>query len=180
MSIFNFKSLVYIQFKKSRLYSIKKVSSIFNLKSLVYIQFKKSRLYWRSHRLRMSCLIVPTFGLSSNLHWKVELIISSNFVHCNAVTVETFSSRFESPFLFHPSLGELYHSYHHPLGELYHLLPVNHRLHGAFCHHARRRGLQTLCWYLHHIDVSLENDDDVVGTAVQIVKLPSSWFIVPK
>ena len=118
------------------------------------------------------CLIVPTFGLSLKrgrnhfTDWSVAKLCALHS-HLRLFTPK-LSSGFESPLL--SSLS----------GELHHLLPVHHRLHGAFCHHARRTRLQTLCWYHRHIDpvkemVSRDSICKTVSFGIS-VEIQFGWF----
>ena len=115
------------------------------------------------------CLIVPTFGFSLKrgtnhfTDWSVAKLCALHS-HLRLFTPK-LSSGFESPLL--SSLS----------GELHHLLPVHNRLHGAFCHNARRTGLQTLCWY--HHDNNFDGDGDRDGpiySPIQHYPLPQLLF----
>ena len=120
--------------------------------------------------LRMNWLIIPTFGLSLSFefHWKEKLTGHLTKL-CALCTHRFFSQDLNQHYFVHCALTVFFSSWdlnqhyfctvHSPFesafmrssGELHHLLPVNHRLHGAFCHTAGRTGLQTLCWYHPHI-----------------------------
>ena len=115
------------------------------------------------------CLIVPTFGLSLKrgrnhfTDWSVAKLCALHS-HLRLFSPK-LSSGFESPLL--SSLS----------GELHHLLPVHNRLHGAFCHNARRTGLQTLCWYHHDNDLDGDGDrDGPIYSTNQHYPLPQLLF----